>query len=319
MPRLPELGQESVQEQQDELLSAYLDGQLSAEEQTRLIAQLEDDPALQTELETMRRTVEMVRDLPSVPVPRNFILPQSMGAPARPKQLARRPVLARLAPFLTASTAVVSLLFVVLLVGDLLFVGGMRMSTAPMAEAPLMLEQEAAEEDAAPLTGYGEGEFTVTAAAEAEAQSEPAPLPLIIPTASDESQEYDAGGTPEGVIADPEKTTAGGNPTGEPGTPTPVPSPVAPPLSGEDLGATGLPTSPPMNGTMPDPDESTELSPRLDEELAPPDVTPYREGREVLETAPAGIPSWRMWEIGLGLLSLVFALATVWAWRLRQR
>ena len=46
----------------DELLSAYLDDQLDAEDRARLEAQLAGDPALRSELEMLRRTVALVRD-----------------------------------------------------------------------------------------------------------------------------------------------------------------------------------------------------------------------------------------------------------------
>lgn len=118
----------------DELLSAYLDGQLSAQEQVHLEAQLAADPALRAELEALRRTVALVRDLPPVPVPRNFILPQT--AAARPRPIPSRPRRAQAAPLLTAATSVVSLLFVIVLVGDLLLSGLVFAPAAAPGEVP---------------------------------------------------------------------------------------------------------------------------------------------------------------------------------------
>ena len=49
-------------EQRDELLSAYLDGELSPERQVGLKAQLAASPALRADLEALRRTVALVGD-----------------------------------------------------------------------------------------------------------------------------------------------------------------------------------------------------------------------------------------------------------------
>jgi hypothetical protein len=120
--------------QHDEVLSAYLDGQLSAQEQVHLEAQLAADPLLRAELEALRRTVALVRDLPPVPIPRNFILPQT--ATARPRPIPSRPRRAQAAPLLTAATSVVSLLFVIVLVGDLLLSGLVFAPAAAPGEVP---------------------------------------------------------------------------------------------------------------------------------------------------------------------------------------
>jgi anti-sigma factor RsiW len=134
---------QAEQEQRDELLSAYLDDQLSAGERASLEAQLATDPALQAELEALRHTVALVCDLPSVPIPRNFILPQTMTArpwpvpSARPRRALRTGPQGKAwaAPLLTAATAVASLFFIVVLAGDLLLSGGGdHLAYAPVAE-----------------------------------------------------------------------------------------------------------------------------------------------------------------------------------------
>jgi ATP-dependent Lon protease len=131
-------------EQRDELLSAYLDGQLSAGERARLEAQLAADPALRAELEALRHTVTLVRDLPLVSIPRNFILSPAVAARPRPAPLAR-PRRAWAAPLLTAATTVVSLLFVVVLAGDLLLSGVGRLALGPAAPPPVEAPQVALE------------------------------------------------------------------------------------------------------------------------------------------------------------------------------
>ncbi|MEE9616174.1 MAG: zf-HC2 domain-containing protein, partial [Anaerolineae bacterium] len=131
--------QAGKREQRDELLSAYLDDQLSAGERARLEAQLATDPVLRAELDTLRHTVALVRDLPPVPIPRNFILPRTVAARPRPVQRAR-PRPAWTAPLLTAATAVVSLVFVVVLAGDLLLSGVGGQAFAPAAAPPMEAE-----------------------------------------------------------------------------------------------------------------------------------------------------------------------------------
>ncbi len=311
MTRLWGLGRRpTAREQRDELLSAYLDGQLDAEVHARLTAQLADDPVLLSELEALRHTVEMVRELPPLPVPRNFILPQPRTARPR-SQPAPGLRLARLAPFLTASTVVVSLLFAVVLVGDLLFGGRMGMSTAPLNEAPLLLEHELPAEAPAPLPSAGERDVAVTAVVEAESEAEA--LPLAVPTAPDAAQEY-AGSAPESLdTAESENAVRGGTITSEVGTVTP--GPVA---AGSTEGELPAASAPPDWAT-PAPGVVTEFAPALDEELPPSEVMPYQEDSELPETAPtAPVSSWRIGEIILGLASLGLALVTVWAWRVRR-
>jgi len=63
-----------------EVLSAYLDGQLASREQTRLETRLKSDPDLQSALEELRQTRNMLRSLPKLRVPRNFTLtPEMLG------------------------------------------------------------------------------------------------------------------------------------------------------------------------------------------------------------------------------------------------
>jgi hypothetical protein len=68
-----------------ELLSAFLDRQLSSIEQQRLEERLLLNPGLQSALDELRRTRAMLRSLPKVRAPRNFTLTPAM-LPARRKQ-----------------------------------------------------------------------------------------------------------------------------------------------------------------------------------------------------------------------------------------
>ncbi len=134
-------GAKSEQERLDELLSAYLDGQLSGEEQMQLEARLANDVLLQKELEALRRTVAMVRELPRLPVPRNFILPQAMPTHQLQKTVAR-PRFVGVFPRLTAAAAVAGVFLVITVTSVLLYLGGARMAaTPPPREVPQIVVQ----------------------------------------------------------------------------------------------------------------------------------------------------------------------------------
>jgi len=332
------------QEQRDELLSAYLDGQLSAGERTRLEAQLADGPALQAEFEALRHTVALVRSLPPLPVPRNFILSQRIAAHPRPARLLR-PRYTWAAPLLTAATAVVGLVCVAVLAGDLLLSGAGRMALAPAA-APMEPPQAVAEA-AVEVEVTVEVEKVVLATA---APALPAEVPPreVAPAATAEAESY--------VVETPARMEAPGAPAAPAPTPSPLPmlavAPTTPPMpEGMETAmpaAGGGPTeapavlaptaSPPvaaeavpsptasatvttlqqqdMGSAAPTPGEVAEVAPpaAVEEELRAP------EGGRGAETAtPAAIAPWRTLEAILGLTTLGLALATVWAWRARRR
>ncbi|HEX5836519.1 MAG TPA: hypothetical protein VFY26_01720, partial [Anaerolineales bacterium] len=63
-----------------ELLSSYLDGQLSSSEATRLEARLRTEPDLRSVLQDLRGARTVLRQLPMRKAPRNFRLtPQMVG------------------------------------------------------------------------------------------------------------------------------------------------------------------------------------------------------------------------------------------------
>ena len=338
-----------TRERRDELLSAYLDGELSDRERTRLEGRLAADPALRAELEALRHTVALVRDLPSVPVPRNFILPQTMAArrrPARPP----RPRRAWAAPLLTAATAVVSLAFVVVLAGELLLPISGQITSAPAAEpaleaeapqvalAPSPVREEAVVEtvevEAEVVAEEVEKAAPTTAVAEAPAAE--APMEAA-PEAPPEAEDY-AAETPESA-GTPEPGLGGGGPTEEPPPPA-----AAAPVAEESAAPLPTPTSEPeeraaspstpgprvveetaeapqadAGRVIPTPGELADVSPQVTEGEEP-EAT--ESARGVLEREAAlrtGIPLRRVLEVILGLTALGLALTTVWAWRARRR
>jgi anti-sigma factor RsiW len=314
-------------EQRDELLSAYLDGQLNAEERARLEARLTTDPALQADLEALRRTVALVRDLPPMPVPRNFILPQTAAArphPAPPP----RPRHAWAAPFLTAATVVASLLFAVVLAGDLAFSSMGRSALAPKAEP-----QEAPQLAMEPSPAVEEMEAQVEVEAEKVVAPDAAPSATPVtpeleapaeapPEALAETEDYEE--MEEKAVEAPAPAMAGGGPVEEVTATAPALT-TSPPA---ERAATPLPTTPPMATAPEGADEgSTEPTPSVTTEVAPP-RSAEKEAEEAMadehlregeRASIALITLWRVLEIALGLTALGLALGTILAWRARRR
>lgn len=328
--------QAKKRERRDELLSAYLDGQLSAEERARLEAQLATEPALRAELEALRHTVALVRDLPPVPIPRNFILPQTAAARPRPAAPVR-PRYAWAAPLLTAATGVVSLLFMVVLAGNLLLPhtrGNLAFAPAaaplPEIEAP-----QAAVEPSPPSQKAATEEFEEIEPAYAGA---PTPLPLPTeapaeeaPPRANEAEGHDEA-TPEewdgmaeatpGEMTEAPPFTGGG---GQPAVEATIGTPTATPLVAEEAAA--APTAPTTATVTTEEDrDSVEPTPGAVSEAVPlaggEEETVAVEGEQAaLEDGRSGlfqVTLWLVLEVALGLTALGLALATILAWRARR-
>jgi anti-sigma factor RsiW len=87
-----------------EQLSAYLDGELSQAEKTRLESRLASDRELASALADLRQTRSILRRMPKRRAPRNFML--------TPKMAGIRPPVPRAVPALSWASAVAVLLFV---------------------------------------------------------------------------------------------------------------------------------------------------------------------------------------------------------------
>jgi hypothetical protein len=85
-----------------EKLSAYLDGELSRGDITRLESRLDSEPKLRALLDNLRHTRSLLRHLPARRAPRNFRL--------TPRMVGRRPPLPRAYPILRLASAVAALL-----------------------------------------------------------------------------------------------------------------------------------------------------------------------------------------------------------------
>ena len=66
-----------------EILSAYIDGELSEAERTALESRLQAEPNLQRELDSLQQTTALINQLPTLKAPRNFTLNTKSVGPRR--------------------------------------------------------------------------------------------------------------------------------------------------------------------------------------------------------------------------------------------
>ncbi len=124
-----------------ELLSAYMDGQLDADQAAALEGRLDNQPELAEELEMLQLTRSLLAEMPERKVPKNFMLtPEMAGVTAK-----QDPWYSKLfQPWVPAVGAIAAIMLCVVLVGPR-FLGGGFSASAP--ESVAMVE-EAAEESA---------------------------------------------------------------------------------------------------------------------------------------------------------------------------
>jgi hypothetical protein len=203
-----------------EQLSAYLDGQLSAADSTRLESQIESNPELRSLLEELRRTRSVLRALPSRRAPRNFTL--------SPKMVGQKPPLPRSYPALRFATALASFLLLVAFATNVV---------APLATRQLAAAPEAyglgggpaASDNTRPQSGGGcDGPDCPTEAPAIEAPAAPSvEMGAVTPTPQPDNQQQLAPQATRPALAAPKES---GNqfaqPTraAEPAANTPSPS-----------------------------------------------------------------------------------------------
>jgi hypothetical protein len=125
----------SKAEKEQEMLHAYIDNALPANERADFEARLAHDADLQAQVESLRQVKRMMAAVPRRRVPRNFTLdPAQYGRPARQPLLQAQPVL-RLA------TAVTAIIFVVVLALDW---AGPGMPQTAVFEADMAAQEEVA-------------------------------------------------------------------------------------------------------------------------------------------------------------------------------
>jgi hypothetical protein len=151
----------------EELISAYLDKRLSAEEQNFFERHIASCADCRAQLETTRSMVAALRAMPAVKAPRSFVLPREMAKQPKRSFLS-------LYPALRLATVVAAMAFVVLFAGDLLFSqsgGNARQFIPAAAPAPVEMQAPAA---ALPIAPTQESAAAEAASGAAVAPTEPA-------------------------------------------------------------------------------------------------------------------------------------------------
>jgi len=191
-----------------ELLSAYIDQQLTAAERAALDRRLEHEPALQIALDELRATVGLLRELPPARPPRSFALDPQSVAPKRSWSF----------PWMQLGSALVAatLLLVFGFVLTRGIGGGGSPASAPMAAsaptaapaaaaataAPAAMAVPAAAPTAAPAAEAAP-ESSSAAAAEAPAAGGTAPTAVAAPTAAPEATTQPAAALAPVATAEP--------------------------------------------------------------------------------------------------------------------
>ncbi len=286
-------GKHRAQEKIDERLSAYIDGAMSPRERAHLERQLAEDPALRARLEALRQTVALVRKLPPVPAPRNFLLtPGMVTRPARPAPPARR-----LAPALTFATAISGILCVVLLVTNLTAAGVGGPGAAPMPPVPGVETTPGAE-----VAAMDTEEETPQALRALPAEASPEVGAAMAPEVAVSPVPWLGAETPSLIESMPPGVGGGGGIGGEGG---------AAPSGPEPGGIEGETETPPVRvAAAPEETPPVTLSPEPKVVL----LTPTPETVPISDVFP--LASW-LPVGGTALLTLALAIATIRAWRAR--
>lgn len=307
-------------------LSAYVDDEVSGRERRRIEAHLAHCEACRADLRTLRWTVGLLHQAPQVKAPRRFVVREADLAGTR------RPM-RRMSPLAVTqwATAVVALLLVLVLGGDLLAGRG----RLPIGSTSLRGEHEsvaaavtqAAATDTARTDETAQAEERV-AQALPEATSSPAPMiksqaaaPPTAEEAPKAAESERAGETPMAAMKAPGvEATEGVTATGEAGimlaAPEPSPTTAGGP-QGEPQGGGGLPPAPlPTEPPAIEPQQTAqEDMPRLGAQAAP---TPSAVAEPYGLTARAGSENttvlllWRGIEAILGLALVALLIAVVW-------
>jgi hypothetical protein len=299
----------------EERLSAYLDDELLPEERDAVEHHLSACQVCQWELDTLSKTVQWTRELPTVPVPHVF----TIQVPARPERTMRWRW--GLVPALQAATALVALLLFFTVAGDYMLSGfGIARAPEPMfmeQPAPSMVDatqvlELAQEAPAGERTGVEtivvetvvvEAERAVEVQAEkAVTQPTPGPMPThALEAAAPEEAEPLAAELAEGEIAPdevPPPEPVVGSPSAESqadeldysAAPSPTVELEAPIAAGGESESMAPPTA---------------LAAAEVEELEVPDQPPARTLRRPIA------PWLRVTEYALGVVLLVLAATTL--------
>ncbi|NOZ04841.1 MAG: hypothetical protein GXP41_00605 [Chloroflexi bacterium] len=169
-----------------QLLSPYLDGEVSQQEKATVEQHLRACRACQDELEGLRWTIGLLAQTSAEPLPRSFVLRKTDVEPAR-----KAPRLQWAYPLLRGATAVAALLLIVTLAVDWGAGRGARPAGAPVQTRSIQnlqeekaLPQESAPQAAPLATGVANAEAQETPPSAADAQASSPPPLKTAPTAA---------------------------------------------------------------------------------------------------------------------------------------
>ena len=117
-------------------LSAYLDDVLNKRDRAKVARHLASCASCRADLEGLEHTINLLRLVPAVPLPRSFLVPL---AEAQPQAV---PKLGWAVPAMRTASALVTLLFVIALSGNLLFQTGWMTASAPEPEMMITAQDE---------------------------------------------------------------------------------------------------------------------------------------------------------------------------------
>ncbi len=212
-----------IHNQVAELLSAYIDDEVSAEERALVEAHLATCSTCAHDLATLRQTVVLLGRLPQVAAPRPFTLREADVMPVRPP----RPVWWR-RPWVQGLAATAAVLLCAVTVGGVLLWGRTGLGGAP---APIALQAPPQTEATVQMKMLAEESAavrTITA------------VPAIVPTAEYSAREEasaEAGLAPEAPASEEAAEAEGLADVGEAEPPAATPPPPPPPTVGETVPA----------------------------------------------------------------------------------
>ena len=140
--------QQQLTDQDYELLSAYIDGELSDVARTDLDRRLKSDAKLHSELISLQQTATLLRELPESPVPRDFAFNEQLLAEYR-KSAASKLLRIDLQLFSLVASFLLVLLGVYFLVDELSVSETSTTALAGMMMADMAVDESAQELDTA--------------------------------------------------------------------------------------------------------------------------------------------------------------------------
>ena len=270
-----------------ELLSAYLDDELSARDLARLLPRLEREPGLKQALEEMKAVVQQLGSLPEAPLPRSFTLtPEIAGIRFRP----------RVYPVFQFATALAAIVFVAL-VGVDTFTGQFSMVSRAAVMSDAVEEAQVATPQAEGELGVGETFAQAGDQADgADVLAEEEVAGVLAPPAVEAPEEPDEALRAEAI---------------------PSPQPLAEKAVGAETvvgeGAVEQPAEPSAEDHVMTPEAESAVAETLESDAVPPgDVDLAYAQESTGRWSPAPFPTLRLLEIGFGALVLILGGLTLW-------